>query len=254
VNDLVGLATLAEQAARKAGALLRTRPARIDRKGAVDLVTEVDLASEQCIRAVLGAGAPGMPIQGEEGGGATTGTRWAVDPIDGTTNFVHGYPVYCVSIALIEGDTPVVGVIYDPVRDRLFRASRGAGATVDGAPLRVSAVTDLDAALAATGFPYDRREKADFYLKHVARVLRGAQGIRRSGSAAMDLATQAEGCTDFFWEFALKPWDTSAGVVLVREAGGVVTRLDGGPWLPGSPDLLATNGHLHDAAVRLLKV
>jgi myo-inositol-1(or 4)-monophosphatase len=252
VNELDSLATLAEKAARSAGVLLRARPGRVDHKGAVDLVTEVDLASERVIRDILDAGAPGIAVQGEEGGGATSGTRWAVDPIDGTTNYVHGYPFYCVSIALIEGDTPVVGVIYDPVRDRLFRARHGGGATVNGAPIAASPTATIGAALAVTGFPYDRREKIEFYLSYFERAMRGTHGVRRSGSAALDLATNAEGCSDFFWEFNLKPWDTAAGVVLVREAGGRVSRIDGSAWAPDAPDILATNARLHDAAIRLL--
>lgn len=246
----MNLRTLAERAARAAGALLRERPARVDHKGVVDLVTEVDLASERLIREHLAVA--GIPIQGEEGGGATTGTRWAVDPLDGTTNFVHGFPFYCVSIALVEGEEPSIGVIYDPVRDRLFSAARGEGATVDGARLQVSGTRSLDDALSVTGFPYDRRTRASTYLPRVAAALTHTQGLRRSGSAAMDLATLASGCSDLYWEEQLKPWDTAAGAVLVREAGGVVTRIDGTAWNPGSPDVLATNPWLHEAVVRLL--
>lgn len=251
MNELPHLADAAERAARAAGELLRARPAQVDHKGAVDLVTELDLASERRIRELLAEDRPDLPFQGEEGGGVTTGTRWVVDPIDGTTNFVHGYPVWCVSIALVDGDTPVVGVLYDPVRDRLHRATAGGGAAVNGAPLRVSEVRTLDAALSVTGFPYDRRQRAAFYLDRVRRALEHTQGLRRSGSAASDLCTIATGSADLFWEHLLKPWDTAAGALLVREAGGVVTRLDGGPWWPGAPDLLATNGHLHAAAVAL---
>lgn len=252
MNDLAGLAALATRAARAAGELLKERPERVDRKGAVDLVTEVDLASERVIRDLLTREAPGIAFQGEEGGGATSGTRWAVDPIDGTTNFVHGYPFYCVSIALIEGSTPVVGVIYDPVRDRLHAGWQGGGATVNGAPLKVSSVATLDAALSVTGFPYDRRQKAASYLSLVQRALEQTQGMRRSGSAAMDLTTIATGYADLYWEYQLKPWDTSAGVVLVREAGGVVTCLDGSAWHPDSVDVLATNGRVHEAAMGML--
>ena len=150
MSELRALAEVAARAARAAAALLRERPTRVDHKGAVDLVTEVDLASEGVIRAILARDAPGIPIQGEEGGDVVSGTRWAVDPLDGTTNFVHGYPFYCVSIGLIEGDTPVVGVLCDPVRDRLLRAYAGGGATVDGAPLRVSTGDRLDHALSVT--------------------------------------------------------------------------------------------------------
>ncbi len=251
--ELAGLAEVATRAARAAGRLLAARPARVDHKGAVDLVTELDLASEQIIRESLGRESPGIAIQGEEGGGVTTGTRWAVDPIDGTTNFVHGYPFYCVSIALIEGDTPMVGVIYDPVRDRLHAAWQGGGATVNGAPMRVSTVTTLDASLCVTGFPYDRRTNAPFYLRFFQRAMETTHGVRRSGSAAMDLGTIATGAAELFWEFRLKPWDTAAGVVLVREAGGMVTRMDGSPWHPDADDVLATNGHVHEATIAMLR-
>ena len=252
MNDLAGLTALATRAALAAGELLKARPERVDHKGAVDLVTEVDLASERVIRELLTREAPGIAIQGEEEGGVTSGTRWAVDPVDGTTNFVHGYPFYCVSIALIEGSTPVVGVIYDPVRDRLHAGWQGGGATVNGAPLAVSSVRTLDAALAVTGFPYDRRLHAARYLALVQRALEQTQGVRRSGSAAMDLTTLATGSAELFWEYHLKPWDTSAGVVLVREAGGLVTRMDGSAWDPDSADVLATNGWVHEAVVGML--
>lgn len=249
-EDLHVLLVAAEGAAKSAGALLRSRPKRVDHKGAVDLVTEVDLASEERIRRLLEP--HGIPVQGEEAGGATTGVRWVVDPLDGTTNFVHGYPAYCVSVALVDGDLPVLGCIYDPLRDLCFSAARGHGAHVDAERLRVSETRELADALGVTGFPYDRRERADFYLGHVKRVLQAGHGVRRSGSACWDLATLAAGQCDFFWEYGLKPWDTAAGAVLVEEAGGRVTRLDGGPWNPDVPEILATNGWLHDAVARLL--
>lgn len=245
-------ARVAESAARAAGALLKARPRTVSHKGAIDLVTEIDLASEAKVREVLEAMAPGVPVQGEEGGGVTTGTRWVVDPLDGTTNFVHGYPSYCVSVALVEGTTPVAGAIFDPIRDRAFVAHRGGGTTVNGERAQVSETADVDASLGVTGFPYAVRQDPAPFLAYVGRVLRGTQGMRRSGSAAMDLATIAIGQCDFFWEFGLKAWDTSAGVVLVQEAGGRVSRLDGGPWVPEAPEVLATNGRLHDAVVRLL--
>lgn len=246
------MADVAEAAARAAGELLRARPTRVEHKGAIDLVTEIDLASEARVRETLDRLAPGIAFQGEEGGGATTGTRWVVDPLDGTTNFVHGYPFYCVSIALVEGERPVVGAIYDPVRDRLFRAWSGGGCTVNGERCRVSETAEVGSALCVTGFPYDRREKASFYLAYVERVLRGTHGMRRSGSAAMDLTTVCCGQVDFFWEFGLKAWDTSAGVVLVEEAGGRVSRLSGAAHVPGAPEILATNGRIHEAVLGLL--
>lgn len=251
MNDLPALARVAADAAADAATLLARRPERVDHKGAIDLVTEIDLASEASLRASFARLTPDIPMQGEEGGGVRDGLRWVVDPLDGTTNFVHDYPSYCVSVALVDGHTPLVGCIADPVRGRTFLGWRGGGATVDGRPLRVSATRALDDAIGVTGFPYDRRDRARFYLRYVQRVLERTQGMRRSGSAAMDLATLAEGRSDFFWEFGLKVWDTAAGALLVEEAGGVVTDLGGGPWRPGDRAILATNGHLHAAVVAL---
>ncbi len=248
-RDLADLAAAAERAAREAGQLLLRRPAEVHHKGAIDLVTEVDIASERCIRAAL---APlGIPVQGEEAGGPQAGERWVVDPLDGTTNFVHGYPAYCVSIAFVAGNVPLVGAIYDPLRDAAFSGFAGGGARRNGVPLRVSECRSLEQALCVTGFPYDRRERASFYLRYVDRVLRRTQGMRRSGSAAMDMATLASGQSDVFWEFGLKAWDTAAGQLLVAEAGGVVSRLSGRTHAPGAPDVLATNPWLHEQAVAL---
>jgi myo-inositol-1(or 4)-monophosphatase len=253
VNDLAAAARLAERVARHAGALLRARPTRVEHKGAIDLVTEVDLASEARIREDLARETPDIPVQGEEGGGVGVGLRWVVDPLDGTTNFVHGYPFYAVNVALVDGERPLVGCTYDPVRDRAHVAWRGGGSWVDGRRAQVSATVDLGAALCVTGFPYDRRERADAYLAYVGRVLRTTQGMRRSGSAAMDLAVLAEGCSDVFWEFGLKPWDTSAGVVLIEEAGGRVSQIDGSVWVPTAPSIVATGARLHDEALALLR-
>jgi myo-inositol-1(or 4)-monophosphatase len=261
VNDLASAAELALRVGRHAGELLRARPREVRHKGAIDLVTEIDLASEARIREVLATESPGVPVQGEEGGGVTTGLRWVVDPLDGTTNFVHGYPFYGVSIALVDGDRPLAGCVYDPVRDRGHAAWRGGGSFVAAAGelldrasrVSVSDTTDIAGALCVTGFPYDRRERADTYLAFVARVLKATHGMRRSGSAAMDLAMLAEGASDLFWEFGLKPWDTSAGVVLVEEAGGRVSRLDGSVWTPGAAEIVASNARVHEAALGMLR-
>ena len=248
-RDLEMLLGAGAEAARRAGALLRGRPASVRHKGAIDLVTEIDLASEACIREAL---APlGIPAQGEEEGGVAEGTRWVVEPLDGTTNCVHGYPFYCVSIALVEGETPVVGVSYDPVRDHLYGGASGLGAHRNGERLEVSGCRTIGEALCVTGFPYDRRERAQVYLAYVERMIRQSQGLRRSGSAAMDMATIAAGQVDVFWEFGLKAWDTAAGQLLVSEAGGVVSRLSGAPHIPGAPEVLATNPWLHEAMVAL---
>jgi myo-inositol-1(or 4)-monophosphatase len=217
---------VALEAAAAAAALLRSRPAQVHHKGAVDLVTEVDLACEAAIRDVLARHTPDVPVLGEEGGGATGGTRWVVDPLDGTTNFVHGFPYYAVSVALEVDGVREVGVVHDPCRGEVFAAARGRGATCNGAPIRVSSCADLSQALIGTGFPYDRQARADVYLRRVEAVLRRAQGIRRAGAAALDLAQVAAGRLDGFWEFHLRVWDVAAGLLLVTEAGGVVTGVD----------------------------
>ncbi len=239
---------LAERAARAAAQIIRRGSARrVDHKGAVDLVTEVDLACEETIREVLTRGAPGVPVLGEERGGAEeAATRWIVDPLDGTTNFVHGFPSYAVSVALQDGGELVCGVIVDPVRDRCYRAARGTGAEVDGTPLHVSPCPELSGALVGSGFPYDRRERADEYLRVVRAFLVRAQGFRRAGAAAMDLAWLAEGRLDGFWEFGLKPWDVAAGALLIEEAGGRISDVLGGPLDLARPRVLAANPRLHD--------
>ncbi len=222
-------------------------------KGAVDWVTDADLQAERAIREVLGRHTPDVPILGEEGGGDRTArTAWVVDPLDGTTNFVHGFPFYAVSVGLLVDGVPTVGAVIDVVRRRTFRATKGRGGTVDGAPLRVSEVDVLDRALCATGFPYDRRKRAGFYLRFVEAVLVRSQGIRRAGAAALDLSYVAAGALDAYWEFNLSPWDVCAGIVLVREAGGAVDPIPGHPLLdPAHP--IATNGRVHGELIALIE-
>ena len=255
--DLSALAGMAATVAREAGILLASRssraPATVTYKGAADMVTEIDRASEALIRRRFAELTPDIPVQGEEEGGQQDGLRWVVDPLDGTTNFVHGYPCYAVSIGLVDDQNPIIGAIFDPIRARCYTAWQGGGASCDGAPIRVSAVSDVGASLGVTGFPNSQREGADTFLAYVSRALQATHGVRRSGSAAMDLAMLAEGCSDFFWEFGLSPWDTAAGAVLIREAGGTVTCLDGSPWHPGVRQILATNGRLHAAVIALLR-
>jgi len=236
------------EAARAAGVLLRQRPDTVTHKGAVDLVTQIDLASEETIREVFARRTPAIPVLAEEGGGADGArTRWIVDPLDGTTNFVHDFPFYCVSIALEVEGVLTVAVIYDPVRDRLFRAVAGGGAFCNDAPIRVSRQDDLGRSLVASGFAYDRRERADWYLAFVRAFLLKAQGFRRCGSAAMDLTMVASGQLDGYWEFGLSPWDVAAGALLVAEAGGRVSDVAGGPLTLDAPRVLATNGQIHSA-------
>lgn len=242
-------ARLAAQIARAGGACVRAAldaPREVTHKGAVDLVTAVDLASEAAIRAACAAATPEIPVLAEEGGGAVGArTRWVVDPLDGTTNFVHGYPAFCVSVALEVDGVLHAGCVYDPLRDEAYLAQRGGGARCGGQALAVSSTPDVDRALLLTGFAYDRRERAAWYLAFVQAFLERSQGIRRAGSAALDLCAIAAGRADGYWEFNLQPWDVAAGALLVAEAGGVVTAPDGGPLALSRPHILATNGRVH---------
>lgn len=245
---------VAVEAAMAAAAVLadtsQRRSAR--RKGAVDWVTDADVAAERAVREVLARHTPDLPVLGEEAGGAQGGTRWVVDPLDGTTNFVHGFPYYAVSIGLQVDGEPTVGVIHDVVRRRTWRATKARGATADGEVVRASDLRTLDEALCATGFAYDRRTRADFYLRFVRAALTRTQGIRRGGAAALDLAYTAEGGIDLYWEFNLSPWDVMAGIVIVREAGGRVSPIPGYPLL-GPANVIATNAWLHDEAIALIE-
>jgi myo-inositol-1(or 4)-monophosphatase len=245
---------VAVKAAQAAADIIRRSSARrIEHKGDVDLVTEVDLACESAIREVLERETPGIPILGEEGGGAVgASTRWIVDPLDGTTNFVHGFPAYCVCIALEDRGELRAGVILDPVRDRCYSAEKGRGATMNGERMRVSGCSSLDTALLASGFPYDRRRRAAELLRYVQAFLERSQGFRRAGSAGMDLAFVASGALDGYWEFGLHPWDVAAGIVLVREAGGAVTDVAGGDLDLDAPRILASNGAIHDEMLAVL--
>jgi myo-inositol-1(or 4)-monophosphatase len=246
---------IAIEAARAAGAIQLGKLGKgveVAHKGAVDLVTEVDLACEETIREILARRAPGTSVLGEEEGlSGGSADRWVVDPLDGTTNFAHGYPVFCVSIAWEEARKPTLGVVYDPSRDELFRAEQGHGARLNDREIRVSAVAELGDAILATGFPYDRATNPRNYheFRHLTQQ---TQGVRRSGSAALDLCYVACGRLDGFWEPGLKPWDLAAGCLLVREAGGQVTGLLGGEFTPYDGDVAASNGSLHDQLLATL--
>jgi myo-inositol-1(or 4)-monophosphatase len=239
-----------EPIAREAGTLLMgyfAEHVTIEYKGDVDLVTEADRASEKLIVRRLQARWPEHGIVGEEGTRSETEAeyRWYVDPLDGTTNFAHGYPVFCVSIALVRHDGQLeVGVLYDPTRDEMFSAERGQGATLNGKRLQVSKTKALAESLLGTGFPSHKRHKnpnIHFYHQLTLR----SHGVRRAGSAALDLANVASGRYDGFWEFNLNPWDTAAGVLIVQEAGGMVTRFDGTPFRLDSREVLASNALIH---------
>jgi myo-inositol-1(or 4)-monophosphatase len=240
--------------AREAGALLMSyfdKHIAIEYKGDVDLVTAADRNSEKLIVERLRTAWPEHGIVGEEGTRTHPDAdfRWFVDPLDGTTNFAHGYPVFCVSIALARKDDQLeAGVLYDPTRSELFAAERGQGATLNGRPIHVSKIARLADCLLGTGFPSHKRHKnpnIHFYQQLTLR----SHGVRRAGSAALDLANVACGRYDGFWEFNLNPWDTAAGVLLVQEAGGTVTRFDGSPFRLDSREVLASNGLIHEELI-----
>lgn len=243
--------------ARDAGRLLRDRVGTridIDHKGAINIVTDVDLASEQLIRDAIATHYPRHQVLAEEGGLAENSSeyRWVVDPLDGTTNFAHGYPVFCVSIALeYQGET-VLGVVYDPMRDELFSAERGGGAALNNRPIRVSEVGDLMQSLLSTGFPYDIKTSTLTNLDHWANFAMNAQALRRDGAAAIDLCYVACGRFDGFWELNLSPWDTAAGTLIVTEAGGRVTDFAGNEFSNYEPQVLASNGLIHDRMIEVL--
>jgi myo-inositol-1(or 4)-monophosphatase len=240
-----------EQTAREAGALLLRyfhERVRIEYKGDADLVTVADREAEKLIVGRIRAQFPKHDILGEEGTRQETGSafRWYVDPLDGTTNFAHGFPVFCVSIALEYEGRRVAGVLYDPTRDELFAAEQGGGAKLNGKPIHVSTTAKLNEALVATGFPsHKRHQNPNIHFYH--QITLRTHGVRRAGSAALDLASVASGRVDGFWEFNLNPWDTAAGVLLVEEAGGKVTDFSGGPFKIASREVFASNGLLHPA-------
>ncbi len=228
---------------------------QVSRKGPADFVSTADTKAEQILKAELQKARPDFGFLLEEGGGFTgkdASTRWIIDPLDGTTNYAHGYPVFCVSVALEHRGEIVVGVVYDPIRDELFAAERGEGATLNGRRLRVSEVGDLNRALVCTGFPYDVRDRGDF-ARHFHNFIMRAQAVRRDGAAALDLAYVAAARFDGFYEEGLRPWDVAAGVLLVEEAGGRVTHYDGTPFDHYRPPIAATNGLLHEAVLRVLR-
>ncbi len=241
--------------AREAGALLMQhfhQGLKIEYKGDADLVTAADRASEALIRDRVSKQFPSHDVMGEEQGLKDRGSeyRWYVDPLDGTTNFAHGYPVFAVSIALErrsrDEEARIAGVVYDPTRDELFTAEKGSGAQLNGKSIHVSKAAQLKECLLATGFPSHKRHKnPNIFFYH--QITLKTHGVRRAGSAALDLCNVACGRFDGFWEFNLNPWDTAAGVLLVEEAGGRVTRFDGSPFELNSRETLASNGLVHDA-------
>lgn len=242
---------VATEAALAGGAILQSfagKLEQVEEKGRPgDLVTEADKAAEATILEVIRRHFPTHAILAEESGrsGDAGDFLWAIDPLDGTTNYAHQYPAYCCSIGLLINDVPQVGVIFDPLRQELFRAATGLGATCNRRSIRVSPIQHLRQSLLVTGFAYDRHQTADNNYAEFCHFTHLTQGVRRSGSAALDLASVACGRLDGFWERGLSPWDMAAGVVLVREAGGEVTAYDRSLFELKSGRILATNGHLH---------
>jgi myo-inositol-1(or 4)-monophosphatase len=248
---------VAAEAAVRAGAIQKERYGRgvkVDYKGDIDLVTEVDHACEAAILEVIRSRYPDHDIITEETDLALTGSPfvWIIDPLDGTTNFAHSYPMFCASVALARDGEVVAGAVFDALRDELFTAERGAGAHLNGRRLSVTTADALIRSLLITGFPYDLHEKLAERMRPFIRVAGRARAVRRGGSAALDLSYVAAGRADGFWEAILKPWDMGAGRLLIDEAGGRVTRLDGSPLGLGPDEVLATNGHIHDELMTVL--
>ncbi len=267
--DLKTIENIAVDTAREAGAIIRrglTKQKSLSMKSSeIDLLTEYDKETDTFITGRLLSAFPSHSIKSEE---STTEKRepgnqdddyvWHVDPIDGTINFVHGYPIFAVSLALYKENEPLVGVVYDPMRDECFSAISGRGAWLRSGEtcqsIHVSTANRLVESLLATGFPYDRHQNRDNNISQTAAYLKKVRGLRRSGAAAIDLAYVAAGRLDGYWEFRLRSWDVAAGVLLVGEAGGAVTQTDGqGFQLMSQVSLLASNGHIHDPMLAVLK-
>ncbi|MFP8875543.1 MAG: inositol monophosphatase family protein [Myxococcota bacterium] len=259
MSELAAIAELAERMARAAGAIQRERyetDFAIRSKSAdIDLVTEVDVACEQLLVETLHVERPDDAILAEEGSGDDRDDatwRWVIDPLDGTMNFAHGYPRFCVSIGVQHLRETQVAAVFDPLLDELFAAQLGAGATRNGRPIRVSDQKELGRALLSTGFAYDVHESKDDNLASFARFAKLARGLRRDGSAALDLCYVACGRFDAFWERKLHPWDVCAGNLIVSEAGGRNSDFSGGPAVGDGRETLASNGHLHPRMLEVL--
>ena len=248
----------AVEIAQAAGAILREgfgNHKTVRYKSAIDLVTEYDEQSETLLTDAIKERFPRDGILAEESGVVEPGeVRWVIDPLDGTTNFAHGLPIFCVSIAFYQGDDPVFGVIYDPIREELFQAMQGEGALLNGARMHVSQTKSLEKSLLVTGFAYKLQDAPDNNIKHFGDLVLRAQGMRRLGSAALDLCYVACGRFDGFWEQHLKPWDTAAGYCIAKEAGASITDFSGGAFNIDKNEILATNSQIHRQMLSLLKL
>jgi myo-inositol-1(or 4)-monophosphatase len=246
------------QTARDAGSILLEKFGRkltVSKKGDINLVTEADLAAEALIVERIKSYYPKHAILAEESGiteVAGSEYKWIIDPLDGTTNYAHGYPCFAVNIALEHDGEIVVGVTYDPTRDEMFAAEKDQGATLNGRKITVSKTEDLKDALLVTGFSYDFAQRPDF-INHFKQFLLHARGVRRDGSAALDLAYTACGRFDGFWEEGLNPWDMAAGILLVKEAGGTITNYSGAPFSIYNPPMCASNSLIHQEMLAVLR-
>ncbi len=248
---------VAEKAARTAGDYLSKKfhdSLEIEKKGDINLVTDADRESERIIKKIIMSEFPYHRLLAEEGEKSVTNSEyfWLVDPLDGTTNYAHGFPVYCVSIALLKNGQIIAGCIFNPILDECFAAIKGKGAYLNGRPIKVSNEAELGESLLATGFPYDIRESDDDNIKEFTAFAKSARAVRRAGSAALDLAYVACGRFDGFWEFKLSPWDLAAGILMVSEAGGKVTSFKGGNYDIFTGETLASNGRIHSQMRNIL--
>jgi myo-inositol-1(or 4)-monophosphatase len=250
--------------ARRAGAVLNcyaSADKQVELKGRRDLVTVADKASEALIVTAIRSAYPEHRILAEESGAIESGDsgagerrfRWIIDPLDGTTNYAHQYPMYSVSIALEVDGAVAAGAVFDPVRDEMFHSARGDGAYLNGQPIRISGVRALSGGLLLTGFPYDFPARLDEALGLFRQFMKRSQAVRRAGSAALDLCHLAMGRCDGFWELGLQPWDTAAGSLILEEAGGRVSRFDGGDFHLESGEILASNGRIHEEMIRAIR-
>ena len=253
------LLAIAVEAARQAGEVLQECARvgfHIEHKNVINLVTDADCQAEQRIIDVIQKAVPSHRILAEERGltqQSPSPYQWVIDPLDGTTNFAHGFPAYCVSIGVEYEGRGLIGVVFDPTRDELYTAQRGKGAFLNDTPISVSSVDHLDRALLVTGFAYDIRETPNNNLDHFVRFALKAQGLRRTGTAALDLCYVANGRFDGFWEVALNPWDMAAGIVILEEAGGKVTNFKGKTHSIYEKELVASNGRIHEAMLNVLQ-
>lgn len=249
---------VAREAALRAGAVLRDNvngAREISYKGEINLVTEMDRQSERIVVEAIRAAFPDHGILAEEETAIDNGSayRWIIDPLDGTTNYAHGYPNFAVSIALERSGEVILGVVYDPMRDELYAAEKGGGATVSGKRLRVSKADALIRSLLATGFPYDRATSGKNNLNYFSALLMASQEVRRSGSASLDLCSVAAGRLDGYWELKLHPWDVAAGSLIVQEAGGTVSDFSGVRFSIHDKEILASNGRIHAQMIEIIR-